>query len=521
MVSEVIELSAPAPGQSTERMERRRNVYPALLAALTLTAAVLRIYAISSKSFWFDEIMGLENARLPWPLFLRALGTREANMAPYYLLLRYWLHLGQSEGIVRALSVLFSVATVPILYALGRRLFDRRTGLLAALLLSINAFHIRYAQEARSYAMVVFLVTLGTWLLVRNLQQPSSAHWGVYSAICVLAVYGHFYAGLVIAAQLGALAVLPRKDVPWKTIARHLCWFALMMIPIAVILVRTGTGPIGWTQPFALETLLNFGFNISGNYGRPLLILNVIAIGLAFTAASRAWAATHRAKDVWSYWLLFLWLFAPVAIVFVASIASPVFMARYLNPCLPAMTLLAAAGIAKFRPAILGWLLFAAISLCSILGTVSYYRRDFDVGRQPWRAATSYVFDHAQPGDTMFFYLSGAQLPFDFYGRERNPPPEWPKPLNPPYYDVAWNENEFQAIPGTDVPAARPSGNRVWLVLLLPLNPSGMPNMTDTRVRDWFAAGRHRVDVQNLYPLSIVLFANDAVPSNPAPSHTP
>jgi uncharacterized membrane protein len=66
-------------------------------------------------------------------------------MALYYFLLRFWLTLGGSEGFVRGLSVLFSVATIPITFFLGARLFGRRAGLLASLLLAVNAYHIHYA----------------------------------------------------------------------------------------------------------------------------------------------------------------------------------------------------------------------------------------------------------------------------------------------------------------------------------------------------------------------------------------
>ena len=82
-------------------------------------------------------------------------------MGVYFLLLHFWLMLGSSLGFLRGLSVLFSVATIPVIYALGARLFGRNAGLIAAWLLAINAFHIRYAQEIRGYAMVALLCDAG------------------------------------------------------------------------------------------------------------------------------------------------------------------------------------------------------------------------------------------------------------------------------------------------------------------------------------------------------------------------
>ena len=46
-----------------------------------------------------------------------------------HLLLRLWLYLGESEWILRSLSVVFGVATVPAVYILGMRLFGPKAGL--------------------------------------------------------------------------------------------------------------------------------------------------------------------------------------------------------------------------------------------------------------------------------------------------------------------------------------------------------------------------------------------------------
>jgi len=122
---------------------------------------------------------------------------REVNMSLYYVLLHFGCPMGSTEGFIRGLSVLFSVATVPLYMHSARGSSGAVAGLLAAWLLAINAYHIRYAQEARSYALVVFIATLATWLLVRNLQEPASAHWAAYTVACALAVYSHFFGALV------------------------------------------------------------------------------------------------------------------------------------------------------------------------------------------------------------------------------------------------------------------------------------------------------------------------------------
>src|SRR5438045_8948528 len=86
------------------------------LAGLVALAVLLQFHDIGAKSFWFDEGVSTQLARLDWYNFLRLLWRREANMSLYYLLLRGWLHFGGSESFVRSLSVLPGLATLPVVY---------------------------------------------------------------------------------------------------------------------------------------------------------------------------------------------------------------------------------------------------------------------------------------------------------------------------------------------------------------------------------------------------------------------
>src|ERR1700757_407712 len=96
---------------------------------LLLAAGVaVRFLHLVSKPFWFDECFSVEVARIGWSNFLRLLWWREANMSLYYLLLRIWLHFGQTEFYICSLSVLIAAATLPAIYWLWRFLFKKRAG---------------------------------------------------------------------------------------------------------------------------------------------------------------------------------------------------------------------------------------------------------------------------------------------------------------------------------------------------------------------------------------------------------
>src|SRR5579864_2572777 len=115
-----------------------------MIGFLVASTLAIRFLHLAGKPFWFDECFSVEVARIGMGSFLRLLWWREANMALYYLLLRIWLHFGQSPSFIRGLSVLFSVATLPAIYWLARLLYDRKVALISASLFAFNAYGLRY-----------------------------------------------------------------------------------------------------------------------------------------------------------------------------------------------------------------------------------------------------------------------------------------------------------------------------------------------------------------------------------------
>ena len=60
-----------------------------------------------------------------------------------------------------------------LVYLIASRLFDKRTGLIAALFAAINPFLIYYSQEARMYEMLAALAALLFYGLVRFILHES------------------------------------------------------------------------------------------------------------------------------------------------------------------------------------------------------------------------------------------------------------------------------------------------------------------------------------------------------------
>jgi mannosyltransferase len=486
----------------------------ALLTGITLIATFLRYHALTTKQVWFDEALSFSLARLPWPEFLRILWHRDPNMALYFVFLRFWIHLGTTLADLRLLSVVFSIASIPVTYALGARLYGRTVGLLSAWFLALNAFQIRYAQEVRCYAMLTFFSALATWILVRNLQEPRTSGWGVYAAACAGMMNVHVLSALVIPVHALWMFCLPSGEVPWRKVVRSYGWAALGMVPMVLSSIKVGTATVEWIPSIGAETMLTFWRIFAGNFGITLVLLETMAFGVIVVAALRARGDTDGPAFRGSDTLVLAWLFIPVVLLVAISLVKPLFVPRYLISCSPALALAVGAGIVRMRRVVPAFALGVLISMLSVAGTVAYYHDDLDTIRPDWETPSNYVLDRAQPGDGIFFYTADCQIMFDFYRLHRTHTQPWPEPLSRKWKELP---DDLPAGATSSMPeliGSRPAGDRVWLVFgFLPTGPGGRSDTEGARLRDWFAQGRQRIDVQKFNAAGIILFARDVNPT--------
>jgi mannosyltransferase len=457
---------------------------------LFIASITLRLHCLACKPFWFDEAFSVEIGRIDWRNFAHLLWWREANMSLYYLLLRGWLHLGQSPFFVRALSVLISVALLPATYWLARLLYDRRVALIAAGLLVFNVFDIRYAQEARSYSLFVLLATLSSGFLIAFLKNPNRRNRIAYICFSVLAAYAHFYALLLIAAQWLALrwGGIPGflDDESLKSMARQLrhSWIVIgiAVMPLLVFVAKTGAGPIKWIRRPGFSELTDFAAHFTN--GIPIVYLG--ACLLALLVLKRNALSRCRDWETWRVHFLFIWLLFPIVLTILLSFARPVFLPRYMIFCIPALLILTAAGLASIRPQWLSAAIVGAVLLLSARYVPFIYGHDFDDERDESGAATTFVLDHAAPGDVILFHIAETRVPYEFFrslrAGENTASPTFSGDIGPeilfPHHAAGLDYRDFTGKPTADfVRSTAASYPRMWL-MLMSNGPAGKPDPT-------------------------------------------
>ncbi len=434
-----------------------------LFGVLLPLAALVRLLFSGEKSFRLDEAATVAIVRLDWATFLDVVVNQEANMALYYGLLRFWVGLGGSEFVIRSLSVILAVATLPVLYALGTRLFGARVGLVATLLLTLNAMHITYSQKARGYSLLVLLVTLSSLFFLRSIERPSRKNWVGYILASVLGVYAHFFGALVLVGQWVSLVFLRPRDVPWRGLLWSTLVIGILLLPLGVFVVTQDVGQVeGLTEP-GLRRFLGVFNALAGGDGKLLLPVYFIFCSIALLAAAREWRSSPASFGAWRYAVLLTWLFVPIVLARAVSFAKPIFAVRFLSICLPPLALLAAIGLSRLRPR---WAFVGALAVVVSLaagGVISYYRSP---EWEDWRGAAEHVRSQARSGDATVFYVAKVRVAFENYqarvqGSSRNPAVAFPS-----QWEWSMLVTERMQAPSPALLDSLPGRyERVWLIL--------------------------------------------------------
>ena len=192
------------------RLSSRTRV---LVLLLLLGAWAWRLHALDFQSLWRDEVDSLLFATRP---LARVLGnfTRPGENGPlFFLLLRPWLAwTGHSEFALRFPSALSGLLAIPLILVWGRRLFSPAAGLVAALLLASNPYHVWYSQEAKMYGLLVTVAMLALWVFSQALNRGGVWRWALWLVLTTTAIYLHVLAVLLVVVQSVWFLIVPVRN---------------------------------------------------------------------------------------------------------------------------------------------------------------------------------------------------------------------------------------------------------------------------------------------------------------------
>ena len=215
------------------------------LCSVTALAAMLRLPTVGLQSYDVDEGATVYVIRGSFTDMLDGVARHESTPPLYYVSAWLWAQaFGMGETGLRLLSAVAGVATVPLVYAIGRTLGSRRIGVVSAAIAATSPYLVFYSHEARSYGLFVLFSTTAALLCVRAIQAPSARTLGLWAAASIAAIATHYFA---VFPMLGEALVLAVFGAPRRLLARWLALAALASIPLVVLAIHQASfGHASW-----------------------------------------------------------------------------------------------------------------------------------------------------------------------------------------------------------------------------------------------------------------------------------
>ena len=302
-----------------------------LLAILLLLGFLYRVYGLSNNySFWIDE----DHVAI----FVRAILERgkpvltNGYSTGVYQFLQYWTSaisakiFGLNEFAIRLPSVFFGVLTILAVYLLGKKIFNRKVGLLSAFFVAFINIEILFSRQARPYQALQFFYLLGFYFIYR-LANENKFNWSYFLGFLGCGIFASLMHGLGLMVFFFGFVYL----LIFKT-----SWFKKKLMLLGVFFFLF----FGWIFRVPIFSVFSQIGKINNFfYYRVFLTHNYISLCLLAVLGSFLlfWRKNYREL------LLFIIPLGVQTIIVSFFLGQP--FTRYLYPVFPFIILLASYGI--------------------------------------------------------------------------------------------------------------------------------------------------------------------------------
>ena len=367
---------APGPaGAAARRPLALRLLVPVLPGVLGL---ITGLYHSGVPPLWRDEAATKAIASRPVTRILATLPHDDVVHGVYYLVVHVFIRLfGSSNGALRLPSAIAAAVACALTALVAQRLADgggrqarpsggaALTGVTAGAVLALLPAMIRYAQEARSYAIVAMLAAIATYLLLRALDDGRRGRRAAYGAAVFLTGLFNIF-GLLIVVAHGLTLLATGWGTPGRRSGGYyrsdfaasaapgprgrrllgvpLGWLTAGLVAVLLLVPLVGEAyaqrnALSWMTGSASlgRNTLALAHFWAGSPGLVWPVFGLAALGvLAPLAGPRSLSPATVALP---------WLVAPPAILLAVSTTHPVYDQRYVEFCLPALAICTASGI--------------------------------------------------------------------------------------------------------------------------------------------------------------------------------
>ena len=381
-----------APAAVARRPLAERLLVPVIPGVLGLFTGV---YHLGVPPLWRDEAATKAIASRPVGQILATMPHDDVVHGAYYLVVHAFIGLlGSSNGALRLPSAIAAAVACAVTALVAQRLaagagrwYAALTGGTAGAVLALLPAMIRYAQEARSYAIVTMLAATATYLLLRAIDGGRPRWWAAYGvAVFLTGLFNIFGLLIVVAHGLTVLVVglgapgaeggRDGRDGQGGQVGRGSTATAAAGYYGSDFTSSAAPGPrgrrllgvpLGWLTAGLVAALLLVPLVAEAYAQRNALswMTATASVGRDTVALTHLWAGSPGL--VWPVFGLAAlgviasliagprslspatvalpWLVAPPAILLAVSTTHPVYDQRYVEFCLPALAICVSSGI--------------------------------------------------------------------------------------------------------------------------------------------------------------------------------
>jgi len=338
-----------------------------------IAGLILRFYFISTNGLSNDELSAW--LRTDYDSFseLIQFGIKENDMHPifYQSLLWQWLNwFGQSEFSIRALSMLFYVGDLVLIYAIGKKYFSNTSAILTICFFSFLGFNLLNTTFSRPYASGTFFLLLAFYSSLKISSSSTDKQKWKFTLLLsigfISAILSHYFC-IFPATVIGILGLVKTRFSEWKylIVAGGITVLGFLS-NWSITSFHLSQGGLGWLDKPDWDWILTFLFQL----------FNSSWILISGTLTFLIWARWQKRTIISSNAWMSLLIFLGVVIVgmMVSLFYTPVMREPAMFFILPFLFLFVFSVVdLSFLSEVKFFMIVIATSLGLIVNTVYFY----------------------------------------------------------------------------------------------------------------------------------------------------
>lgn len=164
-----------------------------LIIFLSLISLIISIPLIYFNSIRLEEAQSIWQVSHSIPEILDIVG-RDVHVPLYHIILHFWQGIFDNSIIsARYLSLLISIISIPLVYILASKIYNKKIGLITSIVFIFSPFISWYANEARMYSLLLLLALLNSIFFVNILKGSGLMSWVGFIITAILGIYTHYF----------------------------------------------------------------------------------------------------------------------------------------------------------------------------------------------------------------------------------------------------------------------------------------------------------------------------------------